>query len=437
VGAGEDPRFIFRRMLILASEDVGMADPQALIFTEAAASAFDRIGLPEGRYHLAHAALYLATAPKSNSCMGFFDALERVSKDNNEDVPSHLKDASRDKKGFGHGEGYLYPHAYKDHWVAQQYLPAGLAGSVFYAPSDQGFELSIKESVERKREAALQAELETDTREIYTWSQENKELARWITRTLEGRSRTLALIRERLFSMIEPKRHDRMLVAGAGCLYLALEAVRRCPEGGVFFVGGTDGEREEASRFGIICPTTVQGAGENVRFESIIGRNIFSSSRGCNVRELSERLAPNGAAAFCETVPSVGQRLSALLRETLEKDLAEAYMRAEEKLYADESIPRLSLKLEAMSGELASAGLDIVTAETETVREERLITGKTVDLWFDDNNPGSYKNLLLRFMAPGDTARIESLLRTAYDGRTVPWILCLAFIHALKPQTSP
>ncbi|MFO7848837.1 MAG: AAA family ATPase, partial [Spirochaetia bacterium] len=130
VHAGEDPRFIFRRMLISAGEDIGMADPHALSVVEAAASAFDRVGMPEGRYHLAHAALYLAAAPKSNSSLGFFDALEAVKEEEDDEVPRHLKDANRDKKSFGHGEGYLYPHAYRDHWVAQQYLPSGLQGKV-------------------------------------------------------------------------------------------------------------------------------------------------------------------------------------------------------------------------------------------------------------------------------------------------------------------
>ncbi|MDD5675798.1 MAG: AAA family ATPase, partial [Chitinivibrionales bacterium] len=101
VYAGEDPRFIFRRMLILACEDVGMADPQALGVVASAAQAFDYVGLPEGRYHLAHACLYLATAAKSNSSMAFFDALAAVGREVTEDVPNPLRDASRDKEGFG------------------------------------------------------------------------------------------------------------------------------------------------------------------------------------------------------------------------------------------------------------------------------------------------------------------------------------------------
>src|SRR5690625_4309830 len=104
VYAGEDPRFIYRRMIIFASEDVGMADPNALQHTIAASRAFDYVGMPEGRFHLAQAALYLSTAPKSNSTFAFFDALDAVQKEREAEVPNHLRDSSRDKEGFGHGE---------------------------------------------------------------------------------------------------------------------------------------------------------------------------------------------------------------------------------------------------------------------------------------------------------------------------------------------
>lgn len=159
VRAGEDPDFIFRRMLISACEDTGLADPHAIDVVVSCANAFDRVGMPEGRYHLAHAALYLATAPKSNSSMAFFDALASVEKEDAE-VPNHLRDASRDAEGFGHGDGYLYPHAYRDHWVAQQYLPDALVGRVFYTPSDQGYEKNIREEVLSRREMQIAAILE-------------------------------------------------------------------------------------------------------------------------------------------------------------------------------------------------------------------------------------------------------------------------------------
>lgn len=164
VRSGEDPHFIFRRMLISACEDTGLADPYAVCVVESCARAFDRVGLPEGRYHLAHAALYLATAPKSNSSMAFFDALSSVEKEDSE-VPNHLRDASRDAEGFGHGAGYLYPHAYRDHWVAQQYLPDALVGKVFYNPSDQGYEKKIRGEVLSRRELQIAALLEDDTGE--------------------------------------------------------------------------------------------------------------------------------------------------------------------------------------------------------------------------------------------------------------------------------
>ena len=160
VRAGEDPHFIFRRMLISACEDTGLADPYAISVVTSCADAFDRVGLPEGRYHLAHAALYLATAPKSNSSMAFFDALSSVEKED-ADVPNHLKDGNRDAEGFGHGDGYLYPHAYRDHWVAQQYLPTELVGRVFYTPSNQGYEAKIRDDVLSRREIQIARILET------------------------------------------------------------------------------------------------------------------------------------------------------------------------------------------------------------------------------------------------------------------------------------
>ena len=102
---GEDPRFIFRRMLIFAGEDVGLADPRAINVVVSCWQAFERIGMPEGRFPLAQAALYLATAPKSNTAFAYFDALNTVKEEQEAEVPNHLRDANRDKEGFGHGQG--------------------------------------------------------------------------------------------------------------------------------------------------------------------------------------------------------------------------------------------------------------------------------------------------------------------------------------------
>ncbi len=142
--AGEDPRFILRRLIILASEDVGLADPQALQVATAAMTAFEFIGMPEGYYPIGQAILYLATAPKSNSVGAIFKAMEKIEQDGEGDVPLHLMDSSRDAKGLGHGAGYRYPHEYPNHHVSQQYLPSGVE-DVFYQPSEQGYERKIKE----------------------------------------------------------------------------------------------------------------------------------------------------------------------------------------------------------------------------------------------------------------------------------------------------
>ncbi len=155
LAAGEDPRFILRRLIILAGEDISLADPQALVVANAAAQAYENIGMPEGIFPIVEATLYCATAPKSNSGMAYFKIRELMEKEGMGAVPLHLMDSSRDAKGFGHGAGYRYPHDHPGHFVAQQYLPEHLSGQYFYKPSDQGYEAEVKQRVEawRKQQA--------------------------------------------------------------------------------------------------------------------------------------------------------------------------------------------------------------------------------------------------------------------------------------------
>ncbi len=149
--AGEDPRFILRRLMILASEDIGLADPMGIVVANAAAQNYEMLGMPEGAYPIAHATLYLATAPKSNTVGAYFDALAEIEKNGAKPVPTYLMDASRDGKAFGHGQGYQYPHAFDGHWVKQQYLPDGLESMRFYTPSDQGAEAEIAKRLSKWR----------------------------------------------------------------------------------------------------------------------------------------------------------------------------------------------------------------------------------------------------------------------------------------------
>ena len=144
--AGEDIKFIARRIMICAAEDVGNADPQALVVAVAAAQAVERLGMPEAQIPLAQAVTYVASAPKSNAaCMAVFDAMEAV-KTTRTTVPSHLQDAHyKGSKKMGHGVGYLYAHDYPDHYVEQQYMPSELLGRKFYHPTDNGYEKNIQE----------------------------------------------------------------------------------------------------------------------------------------------------------------------------------------------------------------------------------------------------------------------------------------------------
>jgi putative ATPase len=155
--AGEDPRFILRRLIVLAGEDIGLAEPLGLVVASAAASAFEYIGMPEGIYPIVEATLFLTTAPKSNSATQFFAVKQEIEEHGTGAVPTHLMDANRDGKGFGHGKGYQYPHMFEGHFTAQQYLPASLSGKRFYEPSNQGYEGKMAGWLEQWREAQAKA----------------------------------------------------------------------------------------------------------------------------------------------------------------------------------------------------------------------------------------------------------------------------------------
>ena len=155
--AGEDPRFVIRRLLILAGEDIGLADPMGLVVATSAAAAFDYMGMPEGMYPIVEATLYLATAPKSNTAGSYFRARAQIELEGAGEVPDHLKDANRDAKGLGHGKNYAYPHEFEGHFTPQNYLPRNIAGMTFYTPSNQGYEQMVADRLDRWREAQRQA----------------------------------------------------------------------------------------------------------------------------------------------------------------------------------------------------------------------------------------------------------------------------------------
>ena len=147
-------KFIARRMMILASEDIGNADPQALVVATAAAQAVERVGMPESQIILSQAAAYMACAPKSNAAVNaIFAAMDSV-KRTRTTVPAHLQDAHYGgHEKLGHGMGYKYAHDYPNHYVKQQYLPDGMEGRCFYHPSENGYESKIAKHMRFLRES--------------------------------------------------------------------------------------------------------------------------------------------------------------------------------------------------------------------------------------------------------------------------------------------
>ena len=463
VYAGEDPRFIFRRMTIFAGEDVGMADPQAMGVVTGCWQAFERIGMPEGRFPLAQACIYLATAPKSNSAFAFFDALSSVEKEQEADVPNHLKDGNRDSEGFGHGRGYLYPHAYRDHWVAQQYLPDALQGKMFYEPGDQGYERHIRDEVARKREAQLAAMLESgDQRleigEIYTTSPKNRGKEAWLQRTISQAGQSLGQQRERLFELAAVQRHHLVLDVNAGSGLLTWEAVRRAPEGGVWALAAatTDGEalRQQAERLPELerphiligdldeLDTLISLRGEDdLQFDRILARNPITQLLNDSVTELfsllKNRLLPDGRLCLVQTIPKHGQRLYQLVDWSGEtKTLAKKVSKAEEAIYADESDSRVNWDETDVQTGLEAAGFTTVTIQQEREKGQRRLTTDHLDRWFGhpDDKPSGYgtygQRLLDNGLNENEVAKVAVLYRRQLAEQVAGWETAVAYIIA-------
>jgi len=442
VRAGEDPSFIFRRMIILASEDVGLADPHAIEVVIACASAFERIGFPEGNFPLAHACLYLATAPKSNSAMAFFDALKEVDREDAE-VPNQLRDASRDAEGFGHGEGYIYPHAYRDHWAAQQYLPTALKGKTFYMPSAVGYEAQIRDEVLRKRE--LQAAMilgengagaaagNAADGELLSWSPSAKGKEGWFKRLESGRSALLLSDRNAILDSLSLKRHSRILITHADDGLLLWESLRRVPEGLCAALVLSQTAQEALERFaealeetekpliaisppgvhptekpavvsgstaanmpGILPnPTEAEALFGISQFDAIALREPFRRGLAADAQlfttlatTAAALLEAGGSLALLASPPALGERISRILRTAAApkpgaglEELLAALENAEAAFFTAQSAS-WSWTAEMPEQALAAHGFNVTSATLDR-EEERLITEKDLALWFD------------------------------------------------------
>jgi len=442
VYAGEDSRFILRRLLILASEDIGLADPQAVVVVNACAEAFDRIGLPEGRYHLAQATLYLANAPKSNSLMGFFDAIAAVEQERQSDVPNPLKDSSRDKKGFGHGAGYLYPHAYRDHWI-EQHLPSSLQGQVFYQPSDQGAESAIKLQVERRREAQLAAMVSgvvIELPEILTFSPTDTKSDHWLQRTIGQAGERLAKIRDRLFSKLSLQRHDVVLNLNAATGLMTWEALRSVPEGGVYALTYQELEaialqEQAASLPELLRPIVmhrslieIPDAISSMRFEAIVGYNALmrEPDKLACVQQLANLLQPHGKIAFYESIPKHTQRIYQLI--DLPNEFGDRWILAEEAIYANPDDPMTNWDIDDLRSAFEKVGLK-VDIEIERITTPMQISTALLNRWFSKSQAKpSYVSHLANFLTDNDIAIAQQLLTNKLLNKTVDWASSAAII---------
>ena len=460
VYAGEDPRFLFRRMLIFASEDVGLADPHAVAVTLGCATAFDRVGLPEGRFPLAQAALYLATAPKSNSVFAFFDALGVIESEREGEVPTHLKDASRDARQFGHGEGYLYPHAYRDHWVAQQYLPAHMQGKVFYEPGELGYEQGIRRQVVAHREAQLEAMLDIDGAgggEVFTYSEAGGAHDRWLQRTVSRVGEHLGVLRDRLLDAAGLQRHHLVLDANAHTGLLTWEALRRVPEGGVWSLTpdarSAEAVRQQADRLPELrrprllagglreLPALLKACGD--------GRGALRCRRGPQPpgRAAGQgggvRRAARLPAGYGPAVPGRGRAAPRATPLGAGRSVAAGRGTHRPPPWRPRTPPTVPPTTRWSTGtpptwrrSCASAGFELpAPLGVETRDEERRITEETLARWFDaqpDVTHGrpSYARHLLKSLSAAEVARVEACYRQQLRDRIVPWRTAWVYVTA-------
>lgn len=468
VYAGEDPRFILRRMIIFAGEDIGMADPNALRVVMAAAQAYDYVGLPEGRFHLAEACLYLATAPKSNSTFAFFDALAVVEQEREAEVPNHLRDGNRDAEGFGHGAGYLYPHAYRDHWVAQQYLPAALQGRVFYQPGSLGHEAAIKVQVARRREEQLAASLESES--SLDWDGEQAGQGpptpnRWLQRTLSNVGGQLGQVRDKIFALAKVERHDLLLDLNAAAGLLTWEAVRRASVGGVWALAANESTAsalkqqlnnlDALERPVILTGTVIELANGEWRtekdapfFDVIIGRNVFThlSDKPGAAQVIARLLKSGGRLVLAEVVPRHTPRLHKLVDlSALPANLVERISAAEEAIYTNPGDPMVNWDGPDLKQMLQEAGLTKTEISVETLASEMYIGPEQLARWFALESRGQRPTFAQHLMALSpeasslreggglnltELAEVKRLFERQLLAQTVPWPTMIAYIWA-------
>jgi putative ATPase len=391
--------------------------------------------------------------------MAFFDALATVEQEREGEMPTHLRDSSRDSEGFGHGEGYLYPHAYRDHWVAQQYLPSSLQGKAFYQPSDQGYERQIRERVRRRREEQLAAMVEGTALalpEILTFSPTDRSRDRWLQRTISRAGEQLGALRDRVLDAAHLERHHVVLDVHARTGLLTWEVLRRTPEGGLWVLAAdeqvADALQQQASQLDELqrptilvgdvpsLPDLLAARGEDdLRFDAVLGRNVLTQlseeERLAWTRTLVRLLRPEGRICLAQTVPQHTQRIYRLVNlDALPGDLGERVVAAEEAIYGADD-PWVNWDAPDLEAALRAAGVDEVTVEVETASSEMLITPALLERWFDreaQRDRRTYVQHLLQSLSEEDVAQVQGLVERTLRNQTVSWQTTTAYITGIS-----
>lgn len=453
VHSGEDPSFIFRRLLISASEDIGLAEPNAVSVVTSAAMAFERVGYPEGNYHLAHATLYLANCPKSNSIGAFFAAMEAVEKENAE-VPNHLKDANRDGEAFKHGEGYKYPHAYREHWVSQQYLPDALVNKVFYTPGTEGWEGSIRDKLLDRRE--LQFAIDSSYakhEEVYTYSSESKERDYWLKVSIGSIGKNLSELKNEFFSFTAFARHETVFfpILEDGSLFF--ETARKTQEGlciglaqnettknrlNSYLTNLSELDRPEVYSVSIQDYLALNKSDLTKTFDTLIFYNTikkplqFSSSFTDTLKVVKQ----DGRLVFCELLPSLGMRLSSLLPNSFNSLVLKQFENAEEAFWTEQVKNNIMNSTEFIKNLLEGNAITVTKDKIFTQEQRRYVSQKEIDAWFY-NEKSPFARFMQNSLTESDIKEIHETItkenqRQGQNG--LAWKSTYYFVEALCKQ---
>ena len=431
--AGENPRFIFRRMLIAAGEDIGLADPSAIVIVESCAAAFDRIGLPEGIYPLAQATLYLAATEKSNSVKAIFKAVQKVKDSQKQNVPSHLKDANRDQEAFGDGLGYSYPHSFSKNWVPQQYLPDSLLKENFWEPTEHGWEGQRRSLLNERRSEQIASVVEVEQQNplIITSGKVDSDLEKWLSRQVLQEGERLKNLMTKLWSGITWRKNHRVLVLTPSSLLWSLKPLREASEGGVVLAVSEDNHPRLLAELEVLAPMerpvlidstfeSIKKLEHNLKFEVIGGRIPWKVFSEINFSELwpilTEKCTENAELSLIISNPSSGPALS--LKESLEAYsnnknndfllLDNLICKEEEWLQKQDYKKKFILQLEKL-------GWNISFEEwTEFIYQK--VDSSTIKRWLNEGS--EYREIILKNCKEETLDRLQKLFKIL-EGQTI------------------